>query len=159
MEIFLLPLLFITGIIGIFIAQAKNRGGVEGFALGLLLGPFGLLIEVLLPTKPDKHGASHLGQGFGGVPAPGGPGYPVNVDRRPLRPCPFCAEIIIASAKLCRYCQRDVEPLATAEAPPEPAIVGPTVKCSQCGRLVPKSQAVSFLGRMWCPEDYSRELS
>jgi hypothetical protein len=30
--------------------RAKKREGIEGFALGLFFGPFGVLIEALLPT-------------------------------------------------------------------------------------------------------------
>ena len=35
--------------------------------------------------------------------------------RRPQRACPWCAEMILAEARVCRYCQRDVDP---APAPP-----------------------------------------
>jgi hypothetical protein len=45
----------------------------------------------------------------GDVPAPAavsGPG-------REERDCPFCAERILARAKVCRFCGRDVEPLAS----------------------------------------------
>jgi len=33
---------------------------------------------------------------------------------REERECPFCAERILARAKLCRFCGREVEPLATS---------------------------------------------
>lgn len=41
----------IFGFVGIWIATQKNRDSGEGFFLGFLLGPIGLLIEAMLPTK------------------------------------------------------------------------------------------------------------
>jgi hypothetical protein len=51
----LLVLWFLFAILGTWVAGQKNRNGVEGFALGFLFGPLGVLIEALLPTpeKPD----------------------------------------------------------------------------------------------------------
>ncbi len=40
----------VLGAIGYWIAGEKNRDGVEGAALGCLLGPLGLIIEAVLPT-------------------------------------------------------------------------------------------------------------
>ncbi len=40
----------VLGGIGYWIAGEKNRDGVEGAALGCLLGPLGLIIEAVLPT-------------------------------------------------------------------------------------------------------------
>jgi hypothetical protein len=43
----------VFGGLGCWIAGAKHRGGGDGFILGLLFGPFGCLIEALLPNgKP-----------------------------------------------------------------------------------------------------------
>ena len=39
-----------SAFLGAFVAAAKARSRAEGFFLGLILGPFGLLIEALLPT-------------------------------------------------------------------------------------------------------------
>jgi hypothetical protein len=36
--------------LGAWIADQKGRSGGEGFALGLLFGPLGVLVEALLPT-------------------------------------------------------------------------------------------------------------
>jgi hypothetical protein len=41
----------IAGGIGYWIAGEKNRDGVEGAALGCILGPIGWIIEAVLPTK------------------------------------------------------------------------------------------------------------
>lgn len=40
----------ICGVLGRFVATQKGRPSTEGFMLGLLFGPFGVLIEGLLPT-------------------------------------------------------------------------------------------------------------
>lgn len=40
----------IFGFVGAYIAQEKGRGQSEGALLGVLLGPIGLVIAVLMPT-------------------------------------------------------------------------------------------------------------
>ena len=40
----------ICGGIGSYVARAKGRLAVEGLLFGFLLGPIGVLIEVLMPT-------------------------------------------------------------------------------------------------------------
>jgi hypothetical protein len=70
-----------------------KRKGHEwaGLTLGLVLGPIGVLLTALLPTRPNM----------------------VRDDRSPdLRRCPHCAELIQRAAIVCRYCQRDVRPVA-----------------------------------------------
>lgn len=42
----------ICGCLGMAVASGKNQAGM-GFALGLLLGPLGILIAVLLPKKAE----------------------------------------------------------------------------------------------------------
>jgi len=37
-------------VLGAWVAAQKARGAAEGFLLGLLFGPFGVLIEALLPA-------------------------------------------------------------------------------------------------------------
>src|SRR5271157_5188964 len=43
---------FIFAILGAWIASQKGRSGGEGFALGCLFGPIGVLIAALLPVLP-----------------------------------------------------------------------------------------------------------
>lgn len=51
-------------LLNLWIAGEKNRSRTEGFLLGLFLGAFGVLIELLLPTKPEPRYRP-------GSPAPG----------------------------------------------------------------------------------------
>ncbi len=43
----------LTGAVGAYIAERKNRSHVEGFILGFLLGLIGILIELILPKKEE----------------------------------------------------------------------------------------------------------
>jgi hypothetical protein len=42
--------LILWGPLGSWVAAQKGRGGMEGFLLGAVFGPFGVLVEALLPT-------------------------------------------------------------------------------------------------------------
>ena len=44
-------------------------------------------------------------------------GARLNTEVRDERECPYCAEKILKKARVCKHCGRDVEPLASAEAP------------------------------------------
>jgi uncharacterized membrane protein YeaQ/YmgE (transglycosylase-associated protein family) len=108
MEVFLGSLLvvivlgIVTGIIGKWIAKKKGRSEGEGFWLGFLLSIVGLIIEGVLPkiTKPDPVTLSSWIESrlFDASES----------DGRPRRKCPFCAEMILAEAGVCRFCQREV---------------------------------------------------
>jgi hypothetical protein len=77
----------IFGGLGMWIASVKRRSEAEGCALGCLLGPFGALIEALLPSQA----------------APETPG-PATQASESTRKCPDCAETIKAEAHVCRFC-------------------------------------------------------
>jgi hypothetical protein len=42
--------LLVFGLFGAWVAEEKGRSGIEGFFLGLLFGPLGVLVEALLPV-------------------------------------------------------------------------------------------------------------
>jgi hypothetical protein len=65
----LIAILFIVGVVfGLFggwTASQKNRDAGEGAVLGFLFGPFGVLVEALLPTKePGPEPPSAMARGF-----------------------------------------------------------------------------------------------
>ena len=117
----------VTGIIGEWIAKKKGRREREGFWLGFLLSFIGLIIEAVLPkfSKPD--------------PAPRSSGIDGRVsdasvnDGRSRRKCPFCAEMILAEARVCRYCQRDV-PLGEVGQGPSSPVLSPNELGTVCHR-------------------------
>jgi hypothetical protein len=74
----------IFGLIGAWIARKKGRDSAEGFALGFFLSAIGLIIEGLLPEIRST--------------APG----------RPQRKCPYCAEMVLAEAILCKHCHKEL---------------------------------------------------
>jgi len=58
-------------------------------------------VQAQIVANEDRRGGTLAGV----VPA-------ATAAQRVERECPFCAEMILARAKLCRYCGRDVEPVA-----------------------------------------------
>jgi hypothetical protein len=46
---FILVCSMVCGLMGSYVASQRLRGPLEGFMFGLLLGPLGILIEVLMP--------------------------------------------------------------------------------------------------------------
>lgn len=93
--------LLISGVIGSWIARQRGRKPGEGFCLGFFLGPIGLIVEGLLPQI--------------GKLMPG--------DDRPRRKCPFCAELVLPEAVICKHCGRELP----AVPPPAPQPVPPPV--------------------------------
>jgi hypothetical protein len=86
MEILLLWIL--CAVAGYFIAKGKGRGGA-GFALGLFLGPIGLIICFFLKENRDVVVEKATTEGG-------------------MKKCPFCAELIRQEATVCRYCNKDL---------------------------------------------------
>jgi hypothetical protein len=106
----------IGGGIGYAIGNGKGRGAA-GFWLGAILGVLGwIIVAVMEPTDQVRRqrqaetfatAAAVMGQVPGG--STGAPGQTPSVTRE----CPWCAETIRAAAKVCRFCNREVEPLET----------------------------------------------
>jgi hypothetical protein len=83
----------VCGFIAAAIAKSRGAYTATAFVLGLLIGPFGILIACFLPAicaqVPEGSAGSAL------APA----GF--------LRECPYCRSTIRADAAVCRYCQRE----------------------------------------------------
>lgn len=80
MEYVIIWLLF--GMVAAVIANSKGRSGCIWFLLGVLLGPFSLVVLVLPSLKPGQEqpsAATHV-------------------------QCPDCAELIRMEARVCKHC-------------------------------------------------------
>lgn len=78
-------------------AERKGRSGGGWFLLGLLIGPFSLVVLALPSIEEKRRDAARHGE--------------INEFRK----CPACAEIVRAEAKVCRFCQRELPPMAPAK--------------------------------------------
>jgi hypothetical protein len=76
------------GLVGYLIGKWKGRG-TAGLWLGLLLGVIGWVIVAVLPDSERVTG--------------------------PARRCPFCAEVVLPAAVVCKHCHRDIPLTARAD--------------------------------------------
>jgi len=106
---------------------SKKGEGVSAFLLGLLFGPFGILLALF--SKGNRITCPHCRELVhkDATVCPNCQKYllsqratqPTQLDSSmwevaPSRKCPFCAEFIKKEASVCRFCGRDV-PSETAE--------------------------------------------
>ena len=88
MEVILI-LWVVFGVIAGIIASGKGRSGCGGFALGFLLGPFGIIWALLMKTDQAKVDNKAIKSGE-------------------MKKCPACAELVRAEATKCRHCGEDL---------------------------------------------------
>ncbi len=87
MEIFLVWLLF--GILTAVAASNKGRNGFSWLLLGVVLGPFGFILSLLVTKDVATAEKNAISSGT-------------------FKKCSFCAELIKHEAIVCRYCGRDL---------------------------------------------------
>jgi len=99
---FLIITALVGAAVGYSIGFSKGRGA-QGAVLGLVLGFIGWLIVGLMePTDEVRlRRAVELANAIGA---------PQDRSQGATRSCPWCAETIKAAARICRFCNRDVEP-------------------------------------------------
>lgn len=105
MAAFLIFWCVIGAVVGLMIGSSKGRAG-EGFVLGLLLGVIGWVIIAVMEPSTEVRAQRNAELAAMVHPKEG----PMTTDAR--RACPWCAELILPEAKVCRFCGRDVEPVA-----------------------------------------------
>ncbi len=105
---------------------ARVRHPLMGALLGLFLGPIGLMAVALMfvhyktlerQKESDRRLAMLFRQTQKAMKPPEKPAQqqtqPVTTPPvREERECPFCAELILKKARVCKHCRRDVEPMA-----------------------------------------------
>jgi hypothetical protein len=105
--LFVLVQALIIGAFCYYIAGQKNRNEVGWFLLGFLFSFVALIALVAVPKieklEYQPSSASPTPSLLKPIETP---------SRSTERACPFCAETIKVAAKICRFCQRDVDSTA-----------------------------------------------
>jgi hypothetical protein len=91
------------GFVAAIIANTKGRSGCGWFLLGILLGPFALVIA-FLPSMAQKEIQTAQHQGAAGD----------------FKKCPYCAEVVRKVAIKCKHCGSSLPPPSSDGKPEKP---------------------------------------
>ena len=98
--IYVVAFWILCGIASAAALSRYNKAGI-GCLLGTLLGPIGIIIALIMRSdaRQNQEEASHA------APAR------EQEQRGSEHECPYCAELILSRATVCKHCGRDVQPV------------------------------------------------
>jgi len=116
----ILAIAVVNGIVSAFICagifSSKNRSVVGGFFLGLMLGILGIIIALFWPANKDDSYSSRPSRPPVYLASYGDSSQVRASENSQRKKCPYCAELIMKDARVCRYCGRDLTSETTGDA-------------------------------------------